>query len=80
MGVVIARLEAFVVNVIHADMWIAECDELGLVTEAKTYDELTEKVWEIAPELYEINGLGDHSEVIRIKFVQEQSSDSRVAL
>ncbi|AOM40160.1 DUF1902 domain-containing protein [Xenorhabdus hominickii] len=71
MGVVITRLEAFVVNVIHADMWIAECDELGLVTEAKTYDELTEKVWEIAPELYEINGLGDHSEVIRIKFVQE---------
>lgn len=80
MGVVITRLEAFVVNVIHDDMWIAECDELGLVTEAKTYDELTEKVWEIAPELYEINGMGDQSEVIRLKFIQEQSSDSRVAL
>ncbi|MDC9606868.1 DUF1902 domain-containing protein [Xenorhabdus griffiniae] len=80
MGVVITRLEAFVVNVIHDDMWVAECDELGLVTEAKTYDELTEKVWEIAPELYEINGLGDHSEVFRLKFVQEQSSDSRMAL
>ncbi|MBC8946776.1 MULTISPECIES: DUF1902 domain-containing protein [Xenorhabdus] len=80
MGVVITRLESFVVNVIHDDMWIAECDELGLVTEAKTYDELIEKVWEIAPELYEINGLGDQSEVIRLKFVQEQSSDSRVVL
>ncbi|KMJ45439.1 DUF1902 domain-containing protein [Xenorhabdus khoisanae] len=78
MGVVIT--EAFVVNVIHDDMWVAECDELGLVTEAKTYDELTEKVWEIAPELYEINGMGDQSEVIRLKFIQEQSSDSRVAL
>ncbi|MEX0445536.1 DUF1902 domain-containing protein [Xenorhabdus sp. SGI246] len=80
MGVVITRIEAFVVNVIHDDMWIAECDELGLVTEAKNYDELIEKVWEIAPELYEINGLGDQSEVIRLKFVQEQSSDSRVVL
>ncbi|WP_340621042.1 DUF1902 domain-containing protein [Xenorhabdus siamensis] len=80
MGVVITRLEAFVVNVIHDDMWIAECDELGLVTEAKNYDELIDKVWEIAPELYEINGLGDQSEVIRLKFVQEQSSDSRVVL
>ncbi|MBD2816577.1 DUF1902 domain-containing protein [Xenorhabdus sp. Flor] len=80
MGVVITRLEAFVVNVIHDDMWIAECDELGLVTESKTYDELIEKVWEIAPELYEINGLGDQSEVIRLKFVQEQSSDSRLVL
>ncbi|SFO05939.1 hypothetical protein SAMN05421579_15221 [Xenorhabdus japonica] len=25
MGVVITRLEAFVVNVIHDDMWITEC-------------------------------------------------------
>ncbi|MDE1473348.1 DUF1902 domain-containing protein [Xenorhabdus bovienii] len=68
----------FVVNVIHdGDVWVAECDELGLVTEAKTYDELTEQVWEITSELYEL--VGD-SEYIRIKFVQEQSSDSRIAL
>ncbi|CDH26096.1 DUF1902 domain-containing protein [Xenorhabdus bovienii] len=71
----------FVVNVIHeGDVWVAECDELGLVTEAKTYDELTEQVWEIASELYELYELVGDSEYIRIKFVQEQSSDSRIAL
>ncbi|MCW7764329.1 DUF1902 domain-containing protein [Photorhabdus luminescens] len=69
----------FVVNVIHDDMWIAECDELGLVTEAKTYDELTERVWEIAPELYEMN-LDGNPDGMKISFVQEQSYDSRIAL
>ncbi|TDB57252.1 DUF1902 domain-containing protein [Photorhabdus khanii] len=70
----------FVVKVTHDDVWIAECDELGLVTEAKSYDELTERVWEIAPELYELNGLGNYPDGMRISFVQEQSYDSRIAL
>lgn len=49
--------ESFAVEVTHADgMWIAECDALGLVTEAKTYGELTARAWEIAPELAELNG------------------------
>ncbi|WP_256125185.1 DUF1902 domain-containing protein [Photorhabdus luminescens] len=56
------RQTSFVVKVTHDDMWIAECDELGLVTEAKTYDELTERVWEIVPELYEMD-LGSNLDV-----------------
>lgn len=40
------------------NLWVAECDALGLVTEAPTYEELTERVWQIAPELYEMNGFG----------------------
>lgn len=70
----------FVVTVTHDGMWVAECDDLGLVTEAESYDELTNRVWEIAPELYEDNGLGKASDGIRIQFIQEQSSDPRVAL
>ncbi|KER03391.1 MULTISPECIES: DUF1902 domain-containing protein [Photorhabdus] len=70
----------FVVRVTHDGVWIAECDELGLVTEAKSYDELTERVWEIAPELYELNRLGNYPDGMRISFVQEQSYDSRIAL
>ena len=42
----------YIVNVPRQDgMWIAECDDLGLVTEATTYDALTERVWEVMPEL-----------------------------
>ncbi len=70
----------FVVRVIHDGVWIGECDDLGLVTEANSYDELTNRVWEIAPELYAENGLGNSTDGMRIKFVQEQSSDSRMAL
>ncbi|WP_118984367.1 DUF1902 domain-containing protein [Photorhabdus sp. CRCIA-P01] len=74
------RQTSFVVKVTHDDVWIAECDELGLVTEAKSYDELTERVWEIAPELYELNELGSNPDGMKISFVQEQSYDSRMAL
>ncbi|WP_434524968.1 DUF1902 domain-containing protein [Photorhabdus asymbiotica] len=74
------RQTSFVVKVTHDDVWIAECDELGLVTEAKTYDELTARVWEIVPELYEMNGLGNNPDSMKISFVQEQSYDSRIAL
>jgi hypothetical protein len=39
-----------------ADMWIAESDALPLATEARTLDALIERVWEIAPEIAELNG------------------------
>lgn len=59
----------FVVSVSHIDgIWIAENDDLGLVTEAKSYDDLTERVWEIAPELAELNELDVNAEDMRISF------------
>ena len=59
----------FVVSVSHIDgIWIAENDDLGLVTEAKSYDDLTERVWEIAPELAELNELDVDVEDMRISF------------
>ena len=30
--------------------WIGTCDKLHLVTEGRTYEELQQRVWEIAPE------------------------------
>ncbi|HBM2887456.1 TPA: DUF1902 domain-containing protein [Klebsiella oxytoca] len=71
----------FIVRVIHdGQVWIAENDELGLVTEAETYEALTERVWQIAPELYEMNGFGTDAEDMRISFIQEQSAEERLAL
>lgn len=49
----------FDVNVCHDhedNEWVAQCDAPGLVTEARTYEELTDRVCEIAPELYVMNG------------------------
>lgn len=71
----------FIVSVTHLNgMWIAENDDLGLVTEAMSYDGLTERVWEIAPELAELNGLGVDLEEMRISFQHtEQPPHSNAA-
>ena len=40
----------FVIDLSVCDgIWTAKCDELGLVTEAASYDELTERAGAIAP-------------------------------
>jgi hypothetical protein len=54
----------------HKDnVWIAQCDALGLVTEAATYEELTGRVWEIAPELYGMNGFTNNPSQIGLSFI-----------
>lgn len=71
---------AFRVNVSVCDgIWTAECDELGLVTEAGSYEELTERARQIAPELAELNQVGIGTDLIRLHFLHEQSI-SRVIL
>jgi len=63
---------AFIVNVSVCDgIWTAECDALGLVTEADSYDALTDRAWEIAPELAELNAVGVEPENIRLLFCHE---------
>jgi hypothetical protein len=71
----------FIVDVIYENgIYTAQCDEIGLVTEEKTYEALTERVWEIAPELVEGNLPDVDSENIRIQFQHIQSaSDHRLA-
>ncbi|WP_208607798.1 DUF1902 domain-containing protein [Rodentibacter myodis] len=53
--------------------WIGTCDKLRLVTEGRTYEELQERVWEIAPEMHELQGYGKESDNIRISFIQTES-------
>lgn len=63
---------AFIVNVSVAEgIWTAECDALGLVTEADSYDELTERAWSIAPELAELNAVDVSADSIRLLFCHE---------
>ncbi len=55
------------VNVsLYERIWTAECDALGLVTEAQSYEELTRRALEIAPELAELNNV----ENFKLRFVQ----------
>lgn len=71
---------AYTVNVFHDhDVWVANCDELGLVTEAADYESLTERVWEIAEDLLLENGDDTPFDCLRLSFVQEQASDDRMA-
>ncbi|MDR1310929.1 MAG: DUF1902 domain-containing protein [Burkholderiaceae bacterium] len=66
----------FTVTVIYdqeCSMWIAECDALHLVTEASTYEALTERAWLIAPDLFLDNNLSGHVKDMRLSFVQEHT-------
>jgi predicted DNA-binding ribbon-helix-helix protein len=60
----------FIVSVSVCDgVWTAECDALGLVTEADSYEALTQRAWEIAPELAALNAVG----AVRLRFIHEQA-------
>ena len=64
----------FDVNVFVCDgIWTAECDALGLVTEAESYEELTGRALEIAPELAELNNVGIGHDDLRLRFFHEES-------
>jgi len=59
----------FVVQVFHdaqAGCWIATNDELPVATEAATLDELIDRVWQIAPEIAELNHIDGE---LRLRFV-----------
>jgi hypothetical protein len=52
---------SLVIRVKHdrqAHCWIATNDELPVATEARTLDDLFERVWAIAPEIAELNQIG----------------------
>ena len=50
-----------------AQMWCATCDDIPIATESKTVDALIERVWQIAPEIAQLNGL--RSNDMRLRFV-----------
>ena len=62
-------MENFIVNVLLVEnMWIARCDELGVVTEADEYEELLRRTRILAAELHKLNGMGDAS--FQLSFLQ----------
>ncbi len=70
--------DAFVVEVTESEgVWTAECDPLGLVTEADSYEALTERAWAIAPELAELNGFDVDPESLRLRFQHIESGAHR---
>ena len=66
----------------HEDgVWIAENDDLGLVTESDSFENLTDRVWEIAPDLAEANGINLKDGEMRLRFQHiESSTDHKIAL
>ncbi|EPZ5817772.1 DUF1902 domain-containing protein [Klebsiella pneumoniae] len=73
----------FKVNVCHdteENVWVAYCEDLGLSTEADSYEDLTERVWEIASELYEMNGYKGNLKRLHLSFIQEQNFTDRMVL
>jgi hypothetical protein len=70
------RTLPLMVNVSVCDgIWTAECDALGLVTEADSYEALTERALAIAPELAELNQVGIEPAALRLRFSYEPLSN-----
>jgi hypothetical protein len=56
------------------DMWVAVADEIGLVTEAPSYEALIERVRQVAPELIKDNlgGAPDSAHPARLLFLHTE--------
>jgi hypothetical protein len=59
---------------VHDGIWTAECDALGLVTEAESYEALVDRAWEIVPELAELNSVGVAADDLRLRFLHETAA------
>ena len=55
-------------------VWTAVCDAIGLVTEADSYEALTQRVWEIAPELADLNGYSVQPDSLILRFEHIETS------
>ena len=53
-----------------------ECHDLGLVTEADSYEALVRRARQIAPELAELNGLKIPPQRLRLRFIEEPADDT----
>ena len=60
-------------------MWVAICDALCVVTEAPSYEAVTARFWEIAPEVAQGNGIAFDGHA-RIEFRHIEDASTRIAL
>jgi hypothetical protein len=61
-------------------MWVAVCDGLHVVTESETYEGLLKRVWEIAPEMAQENGLNVAPDALRLRFIHVESRPELLAM
>lgn len=79
MNAILNLTTDLVVTITRGDgMYTAECDELHLVTEADTFEALTERVWDLAPDMIEANGLDLDIAHLRLNFQFAQSANEHV--
>lgn len=57
-----------------AHVWVAESDDIGLATEAPTFDALRERVLAMIPELLELNGFVSDLPEIPVHIHAEQTA------
>lgn len=69
------------VQVVYDNGWyIAECDALHLVTEAQSMQELTQRAWDLVPDLIELNGFDIDPRTVRLSFnLLQDASQQRMA-
>jgi len=87
-AVPLSKPVTFDVEVTHAiaqdeadrTMWVAVCDGLHVVTEAETYEGLVHRVWEIAPEMAQENGLNVAPDELRLRFIHVESFSESLAM
>ena len=58
----------------EAGVWWAHSDDLPLTTEAPSFDALVERVVAIAPEIAELNHVGQPGETVSIDVVARRSA------
>jgi hypothetical protein len=76
------RPAPFIVNVIfdvEGGVWVASCDALHAATEAPSYEAVTARFWEIAPEIALANGVAFDG-TSRIQFRQVEDAATHIAL
>jgi hypothetical protein len=62
----------------EAGVYVAQCDELGLVTEASTNEALVEKLEDLVPQLVALNRVAAPGETLTIGLVTKR--DVKLAL
>jgi hypothetical protein len=63
----------------ECDMWVGVCDALGIATEAPSYEALTARIWLIAPEMAQENGLSVAPDCLCLRFEHVELADQLAA-
>ena len=65
----------------EGDWYTAVCEDLHLVTEAQSFEELTERAWELVPDLIELNNLNIDPDSVQLRFeiVLQSAQSQRIA-